>query len=262
MANAVKMNSERAGWSRRYQKALGKHLARGRGADMRPALGLGREAVALELETLDVALIHGQALMALVLPGGSSRIRQERTGRAADFFVEAIGPIEKTHRAALKADTRVDRLTRTLCRQTAASSASTRHLKRGIAQRQAAEAALKRSAKRRAELLKESGRLRNLLRHQARKTLAAQEDERRKTSRQLHDDIAQALLAINVRLLALKGSARTGSEDLKKEIAETQRLVRSSVTTIHRLAHEFGVYHETQIACAGGTLSEGVAAVS
>ena len=83
------------------------------------------------------------------------------------------------------------------------------------------------------------------MRHLTRKILSAQEDERQKTSRQLHDEIAQTLLAINVRLLTLKKAAKANTENLKKEIAETQRLVKQSVKTIQRLAHEFGVHHET-----------------
>lgn len=45
-----------------YQAALRRYLKPGSAADARPALRLGRRAVALGLETLDLALIHEQAL--------------------------------------------------------------------------------------------------------------------------------------------------------------------------------------------------------
>ena len=236
---AVKTNAGTTGWSRRYQAALSQHLKQGSGASLKPALGLGRQAVALGLETLDVVRFHEQALMALTSLGGSAMTRQIE--RAKRFFSETIVPIEKTHRAALKNDVRVRQLTQALHRRTAESSASTRHLNQSIAQRQAAEATLKNNGKHGAGLLQESKRLQHRLRHQMREILSAQEDERRETSRQLHDEIAQTLLAINLRLLTLKTSAKAKTEGLEKEIAETQRLVGQSVKTMHRLAQEFGV---------------------
>ena len=239
------MNAETAGWSRRYQTALSRHLERGSEASPKPALGLGRRAAALGLETLDVAVIHEKAVMTLVHPGGASRARKRTIERANVFFTETIVPIEKTHRAALKADVRVNQLTQTLRRRTAESSASTRHLEQGIAERQAAEAALKKSGKHHIRLLQESGRLQTRLRDQTRDILSAQEDGREKASRQLHDEIAQILLAINLRLLTVKTSARGNTDSLAKKIAETQRVVQESAKTIKRLAHELGVYHDT-----------------
>jgi signal transduction histidine kinase len=210
---------------------------------LQPALRLGRQAVALELDTLDLARIHARALVSLALPAGSSRTGQRLIERAKRFFTEAIVPIEKTHGAALNADLHVNQLTRTLRRRTVESSASTRRLERGIARRQAAEAALKKSGEHRNRLLRESSRLQSRLRHQMRAILLAQEDERQKTSRQLQDEIAQALVAINLRLLTLKTAAKANTSKLSQEIAETQWLVDESVKTLRRLAHDFGIGH-------------------
>lgn len=241
---AVKTKVELVGWSRRYQAALRKHLAPGPEGSLQTAFRLGRQAVALGLETLDVARIHERALMTLVLPGGSSRTRERAIARAKSFFAEAIVPIERTHRAALKADVRFHQLAQTLRRRSVESSASNRHLERGIVQRQAAEAALKKSGKHRIGLLQESRRLQKSLRDQTRAMLSAQENERQKASRQLQDEIAQTLLAIDVRLLTLKNAAKAKTGTLKKEIAETQRLVRQSVKMIDRLSREYGICHE------------------
>jgi signal transduction histidine kinase len=225
--------------------ALRKHLARGLKASPQAAIGLGRQAVTLGMETLDVARLHEQVLMKLALPGGSSGTGHKAIERANRFFAETIVPIEKTHRAARNADIRVTQLTRRLRQRTVEASASTRRLARGIAQRRVAEAALNRSGEDRARLLQESSRLQNRLRHQTRRILTVQEEQRRKTSSQLHDEIAQTLLAINLRLLTLRTSAKAKTEDLAKEIAETRWLVQQSVKTISRLAHEYGVGHET-----------------
>ena len=109
---------------------------------------------------------------------------------------------------------------------------------------QAAETALKESTKQRVKLLQESSRLKNRLRVQTQEILSAQEGERRTTSHHLHDEIAQTLLAINIRWLALKQSTKTNNANFEKQIAETQRLVQQSVKPIHKLAHEFDVHHE------------------
>ena len=60
--------------------------------------------MALGLETLDLARIHEQALITLVLPGYSPGTRDAMVRRAGTFFAEAITPIEKTHRTALEAN--------------------------------------------------------------------------------------------------------------------------------------------------------------
>ena len=101
------------------------------------------------------------------------------------------------------------------------------------------------SGKQRTELLEESRRLQQHSRHLTHEILSAQEDEWRKISRQLHDEIAQILLGINVRLLTLKKAAKANTGSLKKEIASTQRLVEKSVRTINQFAHEVGLHHET-----------------
>jgi signal transduction histidine kinase len=69
--------------------------------------------------------------------------------------------------------------------------------------------------------------------------LAAQEDERKKISRELQNEIAQTLLGINVRLVSLKQEARNNTKGLKKEIASTQRLVVKSAQSVRRVARRF-----------------------
>jgi two-component sensor histidine kinase len=80
--------------------------------------------------------------------------------------------------------------------------------------------------------------LQEQLRHLSRQLLLAQEEERKRISRELHDEIAQTLTGINVRLAALKTEATHNTKGLQNKIASTQRMVEKSVDIVHRFARE------------------------
>ena len=226
--------------SRNYASALRKHVKRGPRASLQAARDLGRQAVAVGLETLDVARMHDEALAVLE----ASASRDGVLKRAEIFFTEAITPIEKTHHAALKASLHLSRLNQTLDRRTADLAATNRSLKQGIARRRTVEKALRKSGAHSEKLLEESRQLQRHLRRLTHKILSAQEDKRKQISHNLQDEIAQTLLGINVRLLTLRKQAGLNADRLKKDIASTQRLVDKSVKSINRFAREFGKHHE------------------
>jgi len=226
----VKTDDEQVAWARRYRRAVRRFLQQGPSANPRPAVRLGRQAVDLGLETLDVARIHAQALTGLASLSGASRTTGHKIiGRAESFFTLAIVPIEATHSATLESETRIVQLAKTLRRSSQESSAVDRELKRATAKRREAEAALKKSAERHAKLLAEAEELQNHLRHRLRDILLTQEDERDCTSRELRNEVAQALVAIDLSLLALKTSADVNREKLEKGIAKAQRLIQESL---------------------------------
>lgn len=242
--DALKKNPEIARWVQRYQVALRRHLGQGPRSDLGAALELGRQAAAFGLETLDVARIHERVLKTVVVPQGAVRARQRILSRSRIFFEETIVPIEQKHAAGRAAAQAVARLDKELRQRTVESSASTQRLKRGVVRRKAAEATLRKSQSRRTRLVEQCRLLEGRLQDQMRKMLAAQEGERRESSRKLQDEIAQILVAIHVRLLTLKEAVKANTESLKIEIAETQALVKHSIQTIHRLEHECGNHHE------------------
>jgi hypothetical protein len=88
--------------SRRYSAALRRQLQLKPGASLRPAESLGRGALAAGLDSLDLAMIHEEALITLLPPGLSSRNSHETIRRGASFLVAALTPIENAHRTALK----------------------------------------------------------------------------------------------------------------------------------------------------------------
>jgi signal transduction histidine kinase len=223
-----------------YASALRRHLKQGPRASLHPARGLGRQAVSLGLETLDVARIHAGALASLE----ASARRDGVIKQAEIFFSEAITPIEKTHRAALKANVRLNELNKTLDRRSADLALAHRSLKQGIARRRSVEKALKTSGGHSKKLLEDSHQLQKQLRHLTHQILSAQEDKRKKISHELQDEIVQTLLGINVRLLSLRRKAVSSAEGLQKEIASTRRLVDKSMKSIRCFAREFGKHHE------------------
>ncbi len=202
---------------------------------MQPALLLGRHAVVLGLETLEMARIHEQALVTL----GLAQANNGMIKRAEIFFTEVITPIVETHRAARESKTQLTQLNETLNRRTVELAATNRQLQRGTLRRKSVESALKESGEHYAKLLKDSLELQEGLRQLTHEVLTAQEDERKKISRELQDEIAQTLLSINVRLLSLKQEARTNTKGLKNEIDSTQRLVLESARSVRRVAHKF-----------------------
>src|ERR1700685_532013 len=118
------MEKRLIGLSQRYMVALEKHLKQGPQASLEPALGLGRQAVALGLETLELARIHEQALATLEL----SKIKNGFTKLAGIFFTAANIPVEETHRAERQSNVHLNRMKETLNQRTEELAVSNRQL--------------------------------------------------------------------------------------------------------------------------------------
>jgi signal transduction histidine kinase len=230
------MKQKLIGLSQQYVTALRKHLKQGPSASLQPALGLGRRAVVLGLETLELARIHERALITLKL----SRSKNGKLKRAKIFFTEAITPIVETHRAARQTKVHLSRLQETLGQRTEELAATNRQLQRGVIRRKVMEDAAEKNGQHHDKCLEESLQLQKRLRQLTHRVLAAQEDDRKHISRELQDEIGQTLLGINVRLLSLKQQSRSNTKGLKNEIASTQRLVLKSARSVRRVAREFG----------------------
>jgi signal transduction histidine kinase len=222
--------------SQQYLAALRKHLKQGTGASLLPALELGRQSVTFGLETLDLARIHEQSLAALNL----SNAKNGFTRMAGIFFTEANTLIEETHRAARETKVHLGKLMTKLGKRTEELADSNLQLQQGVVRRKLMEHDFAERGKCHQKSLDESLELQKRLRQLTHKVIAAQEDERKKISRELQDEIAQTLLGINVRLLSLKQEARNNSKGLKKEIASTQLLVANSARTVRQVGRKIG----------------------
>jgi signal transduction histidine kinase len=117
-------------------------------------------------------------------------------------------------------------------------SASNRKMKQEIVRRQVVEKSLRKSERHQIRLLEQSRHIQEQLRNLSHQVLQAQEEERKRVSRELHDVIAQTLTGINVRLATLKKEAALNTKGLDRNIAQTQELIEHSVDIIHQFARE------------------------
>ncbi len=133
---------------------------------------------------------------------------------------------------------RIEQLARALRRRERELAAAGRRLEREAARRARIEAALAVSELNARRLLGEARAMQRQLRGLARQVLAAQEQERKTISRELHDQIAQALAGINVHLTTLTKEAAANATGLDRKILRTQRLVEKAVDVVHRFARD------------------------
>jgi PAS domain S-box-containing protein len=85
-------------------------------------------------------------------------------------------------------------------------------------------------------LFAESVVMQEKLRNVTRLIIAAQEEERKKISRELHDEVVQTLIGINIELTSLKRGDASGDVALQAKIGTIQRLVENSVNAVHGFA--------------------------
>jgi PAS domain S-box-containing protein len=174
-------------------------------------------------EVCEAALIREGATVFWASLQGTFALSSDGPGQWCRVAVSDIMPLKQAEEAQ---------------RRVEALAESNRELRREIVRRQSVERALKKSEQHSRRLLEQSRHMQEQLRRLSRQLLLAQEEERKKVSRELHDVIAQTLTSINLRLEILRQDAALNSKGLDRNIARTQRLVENSVDIVHRFARE------------------------
>lgn len=108
---------------------------------------------------------------------------------------------------------------------------------RDISERKVAERALRESREHYIRLFEEARAMEESLRQLSNKVLTVQEEERKHISRELHDEIGQALTAANVSIATLRRHA-SGDEVFRAKVDQAQRLLEQSMDRVHRFARE------------------------
>lgn len=232
------MKTARTRLSARYLTALRNHLGR-KGPDQGlRAQVLGRSALAGGFVTLDLAIMHEQAIVSLASAYDFAHTRNGVLKRAGIFFTQALIPLEVAQRATRETNRQLQQRNETLRLHTAALALGNRRLEREVARREAGEDVIRQGREHYQALFRESLVMQKKLRLLTRQIISAQEEERKMISRELHDEVVQTLVGINVELSALTKETSAGLHNLKAKIARTQRLVENSVNAVHRFARE------------------------
>ncbi|BCU78723.1 hypothetical protein llg_34380 [Luteolibacter sp. LG18] len=190
------------------------------------------------LGATEMVKVHEDALTALKLqrhrePDSDGALRQ-----AGEFFARALAPFEEAHRGARETNARLESVVGKLSQRTVELAASNAELNREIVRRKRVEKSLRTSETTSSQLLAKSRRMQEELRLLSRRLLSAQEEERKRISRELHDVIAQALTGINVRLATLTLQNTANAQELHEKISVAQRLVEKSVEIVHAFARD------------------------
>src|ERR1051326_4961018 len=202
MSGTAKLKSVR-NLSREYSTTLHGYLVQQQETLLQHAYELGREAIAQGMGVLDMVRIHQQGLAAcLASPLPPEEVT--RTLKSAEtFFMESLSPFEAAHRGFDEANRRLEKLNHALEHRNA-----------------------------------ELATLNRALRALSRQILHVEEEERKRISRELHDEVGQALTAIHIDLDLILRDGTADVQTLQKKITGVQQLLQDTMDTVHRFARE------------------------
>lgn len=241
-----------------YRGALGEYLRGAGSGGLRTARALGRLAQRSGFGVFDLAFLHEE-----FSPPNNDAVTEYGGGRRAaeKFLLEVLSPFGEACRDLPAAYTEVSELHDALDRRNdeLAASATRQHL---------TVDALRASRSRYRRLLREARSLKAGLRQHSARVILAQEEERKRVSRELHDEVGQALAAVNVGLVMLRKQA-AGDSRLQQKVTGAQALLEQCMESVHRFARElrpemldlFGPYEAIRSYARAFAERTGVAAV-
>jgi signal transduction histidine kinase len=140
------------------------------------------------------------------------------------FFLDSLSPFEVTHRGFRETNLKLQQLIAVLEKRNLQLAESNRELEVEISERKRTEKALRESEE----------NLRNL----SNQILHVQEEERKRISLELHDEVGAALTGISMNLESLKKNSIMKSPALVQKLADTQNLLQETMEMAHRFARE------------------------
>lgn len=109
---------------------------------------------------------------------------------------------------------------------------------RDITERKRSEQAVAQSEEHYRDLFHQAYQMQENLRRLSNRILQVQEQERARISRDLHDEVGQALTAINMNLAVLRNSLAASPPDIERRIGDTQALIEQTMVSIHNFSRE------------------------
>ncbi len=231
------MNRLPAKLSRRYAGALREYLAEGHEAVLQHAYELGRSAIGGGLGVLDMAVMHQQAIEDVLLASATAEERRQQLKASETFLLEALSPFEVTHRGFREANLRLQHLNATFEKRNLQLADINLELKNEIGERKRTERALRESERHYRQLFDQASLMQDNLRRLSNEILHVQEEERKRISRELHDEVGQSLTAVSVNLAVLK-VASPASVMFVRKLADTQQIIEQTMEAVHRFARE------------------------
>ncbi|HXA14882.1 MAG TPA: sensor histidine kinase [Opitutaceae bacterium] len=225
-----RINRTRAKLVSHYRRALRDYLRCKDNARLQAAYELGCIALRSGMGVFDMARLHEETLpKAMTCDGSRAEVAQQ--ARAAEtFLLDALSPFEAARRGLPEAYVRLGQLNEMLEQRNKALVEIT-------ARQRPMEEALRTSKGRCLKLFQQARSMKKDIRQHSAKMVMAREEERKRISRELHDEIGQVLAAVNVGLGMLKKQAGH-DRSFQKRVTATQTLLEQSMESVHRFARE------------------------
>jgi signal transduction histidine kinase len=232
------MTPRRSIFERQYRATLKLHMKPGgRTKFSEAARGMGVEARKAGVAWPDLAEMHSHAVIADHLPGCNGKRRVALLKRAGAFLTQAVSAPDSLNRFGKDATHNAECLG-TLLDRGLELAISNHELNVELTLRKEAEIIHKKRDRHYVNQLAQSDLRKQQLGLLSRQVISAQEEERKRLSRDLHDVIAQALAGVNLRLAVLRKDSALSNRGVASSISATQQLVEKSAALVYQFARD------------------------
>jgi two-component system sensor histidine kinase DegS len=210
-----------------YRRALSAYLAHRDEACLGAACELGYVAMRRGMGVFDLVRLHEDSCPVMVVPSGARYEVSQEFRAAREFLMDALSPFDAALRRLPATQARVGDLELALARRG-------QELADLVPRQLQLESALRCSKTRTLKLCQQVRILKAEIQTHPDKLVKVYEAERKRVSRELHDDIGQLLVALSVSLETLKKEAASWTV-LQRQVESAQALVAQSMESTRRI---------------------------